>query len=127
VHRNCLIDTRFDPALRRLQDWDLCLHLSRRYDFHYLDEVLVEVRTGRNRISTGIASYVTALERITATHHEAFSGQLDAAAAVYMNAAALAARHGELALGAKLLRAAIAPGIRATARALGILGRRALG
>lgn len=50
----------FDPALPRLQDWDLWLRLARASRFVYVDDVLVESRSTGDGISASPARLVEA-------------------------------------------------------------------
>lgn len=65
----------FDPRLRRLQDWDLCLQVLALKNIPILmvEEVLVNVYRQDDSITTNGAAYYTALARILRKHWRLFA------------------------------------------------------
>lgn len=59
----------FDEKLPRLQDWELCLRISKRYKFKFIDEPLVVVyHQSTNSISNNIDALIEAYELILEKH-----------------------------------------------------------
>lgn len=48
-------NTLFDENLKRYQDWDFCLRVSKKYLVHHLDEVLVNVEIHNDSISSKVS------------------------------------------------------------------------
>jgi glycosyltransferase involved in cell wall biosynthesis len=78
---------KFDTDLPRLQDWELCLRLSKRLPFAFLDEVLVEVEVGKDGITAGTTSYAKAANLILKKHADDFEKDRIAASMLCMNVA----------------------------------------
>jgi glycosyltransferase involved in cell wall biosynthesis len=70
VHRECLCEDRFDERLPRRQDWELCLRLARRYEFVFLDEVLVLSRETPYSITSNRADLLEAYQLILEKHYD---------------------------------------------------------
>lgn len=126
IHRSCLHMAKFDEALGRLQDWDLCLRLARIYDIFYLDQAMVSVREGENQISAGAESYVTAVHHIAGSHRYFFEDNPEAAATLWLNTSALALRHKNFQAASLAIQKAMTTGVLTTAKAALRLMRRGL-
>jgi glycosyltransferase involved in cell wall biosynthesis len=66
--KSCFTEDLFDPRLPRLQDWDLLIALSRKYDIHFINEVLVDAYLQKNSISIDNNKLEKALEMIFAKY-----------------------------------------------------------
>ena len=72
--RQCLEEVGgFDPALRRLQDWELAIRLADRFEFRIADEPLVMVYHTTGSISTNVEAFVESLEAILGHHRAKFA------------------------------------------------------
>jgi len=69
VRRECLDADRFDESLPRGQDWELCLRLSQRYEFVFVDEVLVLAGATPGSIGTNKHSLLRAYQMILDKHY----------------------------------------------------------
>jgi len=78
----------FDEELPRLQDWELCLRLSKLYVFAFVDEPLVEVVFSPDSITAGRTTYAEAAEMILTKHELDFLSDRVAYAMLCMNVAA---------------------------------------
>lgn len=115
----------FDENLPRLQDWDLCLRLSEKYPFAYINEPLVEVTIQSDSISQGTTNYARAADLILIKYSSAFSNDKVAAAILCINIAADALRSRRLATFGRYLAKAMCQGVPAFYSSLAILaGRR---
>ena len=78
LRRECVALTGlFDEALRYLEDWDLLLRLSTKFDFHPVDEVTAEyrVRPQANDSLTKRHPHLQAVQALYA-RHDAHGGKL---------------------------------------------------
>ena len=64
--REIFLKERFDPAMPRLQDWDLGIRLVKDYRHAFVDEVLVRQIIGADSISVNTGKVVRALELLDA-------------------------------------------------------------
>ncbi len=69
MHRECLEADLFDEGLPRGQDWELCLRLSQRYEFIFVDEVLVLAGTAPGGIGSNKHSLLRACQMILDKHY----------------------------------------------------------
>jgi len=69
MHRECLEADLFDEDLPRGQDWELCLRLSQRYKFIFVDEVLVLARSTQDSIGSNKHSLLRAYQMILDKHY----------------------------------------------------------
>lgn len=60
--KECFYDVKFDESLPRLQDWDLILELSKRYNIFYLDKPLVDVYVQSDSIGKSPEKAIVALK-----------------------------------------------------------------
>jgi len=86
----------FDETLPRLQDWELCLRLSKRHSVVYLDKSLVQVDVSDDSISRQFAKYALAADIILNKHAEDFRSHPQAAAMLCINLSIDALRHGRM-------------------------------
>jgi glycosyltransferase involved in cell wall biosynthesis len=86
---------KFDTDIPRLQDWELCLRLSKRLPFAFLDEVLVEVELGEDGITAGTTSYAKAANLILNKHADDFEKDRIAASILCINVAIDALRRNQ--------------------------------
>jgi glycosyltransferase involved in cell wall biosynthesis len=70
VHRECMREERFDERLPRRQDWELCLRLAQRYEFVFVDEVLVLSRETPQSVTSNKADLLRAYQLIFEKHYE---------------------------------------------------------
>jgi glycosyltransferase involved in cell wall biosynthesis len=101
VHRNCFRSNTFDETLPRLQDWELCIRLTQKVDFHYVDASLVTAGMGSARISSGFDSYYHSMRQVVEKHHTLFSRNPAALAAVKLNCVAVALAQGRFKIAAR--------------------------
>lgn len=62
----------FDEKMAPLEDWELWIRLSQRYQFELVDEPLVRGAVEPDSISKNLAAIVDARERIVEKHYEQF-------------------------------------------------------
>jgi glycosyltransferase involved in cell wall biosynthesis len=62
----------FDERLHRLEDWDLFLSLSKLGSFSFVDDVLVDVGVGNDRVTRRVPEYFDAVELILEKHAGTF-------------------------------------------------------
>lgn len=62
--RECFIDIRFDTKMPRLQDYDICIRLSEKFDFYFVKQPLVNMYVQDDSISMNFGKLETALELI---------------------------------------------------------------
>jgi glycosyltransferase involved in cell wall biosynthesis len=60
----------FDPKMPRLQDWELCIRLSKYYTFCLIDEPLVHVYFSKDSISSNNKAYIEAKCMILKKYYE---------------------------------------------------------
>lgn len=73
IEKSALLQTGlFDEELPRLQDWELCLRLSKHYPFTFIDEPLVDVALSADSITQGKTTYAEAADMILAKHVDDF-------------------------------------------------------
>jgi glycosyltransferase involved in cell wall biosynthesis len=64
----------FDESLPQLQDWELMIRVSERYQFRFIDEPLLLAHHQGNNISVDQASNIRAREMIFAKHFKKYEG-----------------------------------------------------
>jgi len=62
--RQCFDDCMFDVSMPRLQDYDICIRLSEKYDFYFLSQPLVNMYVQNDSISMSYEKLLVALERL---------------------------------------------------------------
>lgn len=77
----------FDENLPRLQDWDLCIRLSKHYSFFFIEQVLVDTEVGPSSISSGVSNYSVAAKIILEKYRERYINDRTAAAMLCVNVA----------------------------------------
>lgn len=66
--RECFSQIKFDPQMPRMQDYDICIRLSEKYNFYFVDKPLVNMYVQRDSISTNWNKLLIALEMIFAKY-----------------------------------------------------------
>jgi glycosyltransferase involved in cell wall biosynthesis len=66
--RECFLDERFDPEVKRLQDWDLMLRVVKKYDVRFMNEALVDAYIQRDSISRDYGKGIQSLRLILSKH-----------------------------------------------------------
>jgi glycosyltransferase involved in cell wall biosynthesis len=107
LQRAHLEDESFDEDLGRLQDWDLCIRLAQKSEFYFINEPLVVVQEGNNRITVAAKSYVAAVDQILKKHTELFSKHRDALGIARLNAGLMALQDGEISMAARQFALAV--------------------
>ena len=74
--KSCFTENLFDSRLPRLQDWDLLIALSRKYNIHFINEVLVDAYLQNNSISIDNNKLEKALAMIFAKYDEYFANNV---------------------------------------------------
>lgn len=59
--RECFFDEFFDEKLPRLQDWDLMIRLSNKYNIHFINKILLDVYVQDDSISKDNMKYLCAM------------------------------------------------------------------
>lgn len=64
----------FDERLQRLQDWEMWLRISERYEFEFIDEPLIEKRMYHDHVSirSDTEAFIQAMERILRLYRDEF-------------------------------------------------------
>ncbi len=62
--RECFSEILFDPQMPRLQDYDICIRLSGKYNFYFLKSALVNMNVQTDSISTNWEKLYIALDNI---------------------------------------------------------------
>ena len=68
--RACFETVRFDPRMPRLQDWDMMLRMTQRYDVRYFRDVLVRLYEQSDSISAHPERLLTAMRLISERNSE---------------------------------------------------------
>lgn len=68
--RECFLDERFDPEIKRLQDWDLMLRIVKKYDVRFMGETLVDAYIQNDSISRDYKKGIQSLRLILNKHSE---------------------------------------------------------
>ncbi len=63
----------FDESLSRLQDWDIVLRLSKKYEFKYIDKALILSYFTSDSIGTNQKAFIEAITIILNKHHSEFN------------------------------------------------------
>lgn len=95
LHRDCLRDERFDEELPRRQDWELCLRLAQRYEFAFVDEVLVVSRVTPGSVTSSQSRLLQAYRLILSKHHRLIRKSPKALAEFHYVIGTLLAQQGE--------------------------------
>lgn len=66
--RECFEDTKFDPQMPRLQDWDIILSLAQKYKVFHVDQPLVNMYVQEESISAHPEKGIIALLRLWEKH-----------------------------------------------------------
>lgn len=92
--RTCFEDVRFDPSMPRLQDWDMMLRMTRRYEVRYFRDVLVRLYEQSDSISAHPERLLTAMRLISERNGEVIrqNDRLAAQMAAGLKTACLACR-----------------------------------
>lgn len=75
MKRACLAEDRFDPAYRRLMDWELLLRLSRKWALYFDNTVLVDQYVQKNSISRDQGAYIDAMNGLFAVLSEEYKAE----------------------------------------------------
>lgn len=95
----------FDESLPRLQDWELFIRLSRRFEFSFIDEPLVTAYHTEGSISTNGAALVKALQILLERHYVDMPEHLwPSKAKVHYAVGSLMCQQGDFAAGRVHLR-----------------------
>lgn len=62
--RECFSEILFDPQMPRMQDYDICIRLSEKYNFYFVKSPLVNMYVQNDSISTDWEKLYIALETI---------------------------------------------------------------
>lgn len=125
VRRRLLVEVGlFDESLPRLQDWELCLRLSREHPIGFLEEPLVTATLQGDSTTRDFEKYREAVELILARHADSFADNRAARAILYFNSAAMAFGLGRYALGLRNIASAMISGGLQTPRAAAIMAAR---
>lgn len=70
IKSECLKTIRFDETLRKAQDWDLILNLSKKYKVYFLNKILVDVYLQEDSITRHKEDSLAAYKTIYNKHKE---------------------------------------------------------
>lgn len=74
----------FNESLVRLQEWELCIRLSKYAEFIFTEEILVDHYIGDDSITLNKA-YMPAVEKVLGLHEEAFKDDPTSLGLTYLN------------------------------------------
>ncbi len=73
VRKQCFEEAgMFDESLPCWQDWELWIRISEKFDFHYIDEPLLNAYYSIDSISVNYKKVITAWDLMSCRHHEKF-------------------------------------------------------
>ncbi len=108
VKKECFSETGlFDESLPCLQDWELWIRISKRYDFKYLKEPLVNAYYTSDSISIDYEKLIIAVEYILNKHFDEFKKNKKALAKRYIHLAHYLCLYGNIEKGRKYLMKAL--------------------
>jgi len=96
VHRECLRNECFDEGLPRRQDWELCLRLAQRYEFVFVNEVLVIKNTSPGSVTSNRTKLLEAYQLIFLKHHHLIRKSPEALAEFHYVIGSLLMQEGQL-------------------------------
>jgi glycosyltransferase involved in cell wall biosynthesis len=74
IKRECFdVVGLFDEDLPRLQDWEILLRISKKFEFRHIDEPLVIVDFTEDSISTKLSAYIDSMKIIINKYQEDFN------------------------------------------------------
>jgi len=102
VKKECFIRAGvFEERLRRFEDWELWLRISKYYEFRYIDEPLVTLYGTQVSITTDLNAYIEALKLILEKYPEEFRKNKKMLAKDYFDISARLCSSGKTAQGIK--------------------------
>jgi glycosyltransferase involved in cell wall biosynthesis len=75
----------FDESLSRLQDWDIVLRLSKKYEFKYIDKALIISYFTSDSIGTNQKAFIEAMTIIINKHYSEFNKHKNILSKHYFN------------------------------------------
>lgn len=81
--KECFVEEKFDDTLPRLQEWELMIRLSQKYNIYFINEPLVNVYVQNDSISNQPKKAILALELIIEKHHDLIFSDNMAVATIY--------------------------------------------